>query len=231
MLTIKDTAKLHHATRAKAERLSNAFEADYPALRLSAAYNEDESQVIGWAIDHQVGEGDMTEVATYGLKELPELLDVLELCDELGVDPEEGFEEDEEGSGGSVVPEEYRARYREVSSNGQTCGDWLAEFLVGQTHGIDGFNVHDFQAIIDANGLDQSKAWAKLPESGQKGWVGRWRMNGRQALERVVAERGHVFGADAARFDVPAGDLAILRRKHEKHLAKLAKAAAKAEAA
>lgn len=228
MFTILDTAKLHHATLAKAQRLADAFAADYPALSLTASYNEDESQVTGWTINHASGD-DVTEVATFGVKELPGIIEVLELCDEVGVDPEEGFDEDEESSGGSVVPDEYRARYKEASSNGQTCGDWLAEFLVGQTHGIDGFRVTDFQDIIDQNGVDQTKAWAKLPESGQKGWIGRWRMNGRQALEKLVAERGWVKGVAGEQYDVPADDLVVLRNKHAKYLAKRAKADAKQE--
>lgn len=224
MLTITTTARLHHATRAKAERLDAILTAEYPALALAPAYNEDESQVVGWVVVHG------GEEAIYEGKQVPELADLLEACEDAGLDPEEGVDTDDEDESprGSVVPEEYRAQYREVSSNGQTCGDWLAEFLVLHTHGIDGFMVDDFSAILNNNGVDMSAKWAQLPFSGQRGWVGRYRMNGRQSLEKLVALRGKVAGVTGIWYDVPAADLAILQRKHAKWIEKQLKAAAKA---
>lgn len=227
MLNIVDTARVHHATKAKAERLASAFAADYPAMSITPVYNEDESAVTAWAIAHTSIETDeVTPIGEY--PKVPELADVLEAADALGVDPEEGFEE---GPSGSVVPEAYRAAYKENSSNGQTCGDWLAEFLTEQCHTVDGFSADDFQAILDHNEVDQSGAWARLPMSGQKGWVGRWRMNGRQALEKRVALTGFVRGVAGGRFDLPEDELAHLQDKHSGFLAKLAKAEKKEEAA
>lgn len=227
MPTILETARIHHATRAKAEKLADILAAEYAALQLRPLYNEDESTVSGFAVVHVEDE----ETSVYEGAKVPELSDLLDACEDMGLDPETPEVENERS--GSVVPEEYRAMYREMSSNGQTCGDWLAEFLVLHTHGIDGFNVADFQAIIETNGLDQSRPWAKLPESGQAGWIGRYRMNGRQALEKLVAQRGWVKDASGNQHDLPEADLAILRRKHAKWLAKEVRKAeaAKAEAA
>lgn len=227
--TFAPTIRMHHATRAKAERLVAAFEADYPMLTLEATEGNDVDHetythdVGSFVVTHEDGE------TVYEGDKVPDLADICDTALEMGLSLES--EEEEKAPSGSVVPEEYRLQYREKSSNGQTCGDWLAEFLVNQTHGIDGFNVDDFTHILNANGVDMTAKWAKLPESGQPGWIGRYRMNGRQVLERLVAERGWVNGM-VDRFDVPASDLAILRAKHAKHLTKLArKANAEAKAA
>ena len=214
-MEIATTVKMHHATRTKAEKLVAMLAAEYPALSLDLVTNEDASQVSYWT----VSANDEVFLET---DKVPSLAEVLEACEENGIDPEEGEEDEPEGSG-SVVPEGYRARYREVSTNGQTCGDWLAEWLTEQCHGIDGFSVADFASILDENQVDRSGAWARLPESGQKGWVGRWRMNGRQALEKVIARTGKVIDPIGNEHEVPSDALAELQRKHQKYLDKQAK--------
>lgn len=225
-IEIATTAKIHHATRAKAEKLATLLAAEYPLIAIAPTYDEDESRVIGWITTHTTPEGEET-ILIEGDK-VPDLADIFEACDEHDIDPEEGA--DEEQTGGSVVPEEYRAMYRENSSNGQTCGDWLAEWLVSQTHGVEGFHVEEFRAILSANAVDMTRPWAGLYESGQPGWIGRYRMNGRQVLEKTVAKTGSVNDARGNTYPVPEGDLAILRNKHAKWLAKEAKREA-AEAA
>ena len=236
MLKIKETAKIHHATKAKAERFDAAFRADYPALAIEPVYNEDESQIVAWLFTHNVpDESDpdhVREVTTDVLRVEKlsgiEIGDIFEACDEAGVDPED-IEPEEVESGGSVVPEGYRIYYREASSNGQTCGDWLAEFLTGQLHGENGFDVDGFTDLLSENGVDLSgPGWAMLPESGQKGWIGRYRMNGRQQLEKLVALRGTVL-ADGQEYRVPSDELAILQNKHAKWIDKQIKARKEAE--
>lgn len=230
---IDTTAKLHHATRAKAEKLATLLAAEYPLLTLQPIHNEDGSKVTGWAVVHTAttGEDDGNEAVTVLIEsdKVPDLADIFDACDEHGIDPEDGADE-EEAIGGSIVPEEYRAMYREASSNGQTCGDWLAEWLVNQTHSANGFDVEHFSAILHTNKVDMTKPWAALYQSGQKGWIGRYRMNGRQVLEKLVAMRGKVLGANGEQYALPADDLAILRGKHAKWLAKEEKKLAKAEA-
>ena len=224
-LTIATTAKIHHATRAKAEKLSAILAAEYPVLSLHPTYNEDESAIEGWTVIAAMPDDEEATIIYEGAK-VPDLADVLEACDDAGIDPETEVADDEEPkASGSVVPENYRRQYREASSNGQTCGDWLAEILVGDTHGIDGFRVDDFTAILSANGVDMTTKWAQLPMSGQKGWIGRYRMNGRQVLEKIVALRQTYIDAMGNEITPPTAWLLGMREKHSKWIAKQEKAA------
>jgi len=218
-------AKVHHATRAKADKLASLLQAEYPALVLVAQTNEDSSQITGWEVEATDGE-DVHVI--YDAKTVPEIADLLDACDERGIDPEAGSEEEKQPSG-TVVAEHYRIQYREASSNKQTCGDWLAERLVADTHGPEGFMVDDFTAILSANGLDMSAKWAQLPFSGQKGWIGRYRMNGRQVLEKNVALSGIYIDHTGAKVTPHADWLAGMRSKHAKWIAKQEKLAALAE--
>ncbi len=216
---LPDGVRLHHATLAKATKLAEMLAAEYPALALTADTND--VAVTAWNVHHF-----QQEEAVYTGPKLPDLADLLDTCDDLGLDPEEkpeGEEDDEPKASGSVVPESYRQQYKQASTNGQTCGDWLAEWLVAETHSLHGLVVDDLTAIFVANGLDLSKGWGLLPTSGQKGWVGRYRMNGRQVLEKVVAKVGHVYDASGHAVSVPQDFLATLRAKHAKWLAKEAK--------
>lgn len=223
-LTILDTTKIHHATRAKAEKLSAILAAEYPVLALHPAYNEDESAITGWLVVATMPEGEATTI--YEGAKVPDLADVLDACDDAGIDPETEIDgDDEPKASGSVVPETYRAQYRAASSNGQTCGDWLAERLVADTHSIDGFNVDEFTAILSANGVDMTTKWAQLPMSGQKGWIGRYRMNGRQVMEKIIALVGVYVDATQEKITPPAEWLEKTRGKHAKWIAKQEKAA------
>ena len=226
-MTFAPTIRMHHATRAKAMKLASTLLAEYPKLTLEAIDADDIDHEVnmnecgGFVVTHGDGE------KAYSGDKVPELAEILDTAIEMDLGLEAAEEEEEEMPSGSGVPEVYRIQYKEKSSNGQTCGDWLAEFLVGQTHGGSGFNVEDFTYILNRNNVDMTAKWAKLPESGQPGWIGRYRMNGRQVLERLVAERGWINGM-VDRFVVPEPDMAILRAKHAKHLAKLDRAMAKA---
>lgn len=221
---IATTAKIHHATRAKAEKLAGILAAEYPVLSLQAEYNEDESAVTGWIVVANVPEEEAETILE--TEKVPDLADILEACEEAGIDPETEVADDEEPkASGSVVPEHYRQQYQLLSSNGQTCGDWLAERLVADTHGIEGFNVEDFTAILNANGVDMTMPWAQLPYSGQKGWIGRYRMNGRQVLEKIVALMGYYVDHTGAKCLPHADWLEKMRGKHAKWIAKQEKAA------
>jgi hypothetical protein len=210
-------AKVHHATATKAEKLAALLLAEYPALTLVAKTNEDASQIVGWEVEAK--QDDEIHVV-YDDKPVPAIADLLDACDELGIDPEAGQEDEEPKASGSVVQDHYRAQYREQSSNKQTCGDWLAEQLVSDTHGPEGFMVDDFTAILSANGVDMRAKWAQLPFSGQKGWVGRYRMNGRQVLEKLVALNGIYIDLTGTRIVPDAAFLTTMRTKHGKWIAK-----------
>jgi hypothetical protein len=213
------TAKVHHATRAKADKLAAMLAAEYPAISLGAEYTEDETAVTGYWANHVAADG--TIEGLYEGDKVPDIATLLDACEDAGLDPEEGAEEPKVS--GSVVPETYRKRYQSASSNGQTCGDWLAEFLVSETHTGGVFSHEAFTELLVSNNVDMTKRWAQLPVSGQQGWVGRYRMNGRQVLEKIVAKQGFVLDASGTRYDVPEAAMSILRDKHAKWLAKEAK--------
>lgn len=218
--------KMHHATRAKAERLMETLAAEYNRATLEA--------VAGDEIDHETFTHELGHFAVVvdgdtilETEKVPALADILDACAEMGIDPTS--EEEEAGPSGSVVGEAYRARYREVSSNGQTCGDWLAERLTADCHGIEGFMVEDFKAVLANNEIDQSGKWARLPESGQKGWVGRWRMSGRIALEKRIAFTGAYVDPTGQKCAPHADWLDMVRTKHAKWIAKEEKRIAEAK--
>lgn len=221
--TFMPEVKMHHATRAKAGKLAAMLAAEYPALSLDVSTSSDDEgneTLEFFVVLHN------EDFHVYDSPKVPNLADILDHCADAGVDPTDTGEEDEDeefARGGSVVPEKYRTAYILASSNGQTCGDWLAETLTALTHGAKGFVVAEFAAILDANAVDQTKKWASLPTSGQAGWVGRWRMNGRQALEKVVALTG-VLHTQNGPIQAPEEALEVLRAKHAKWLAKQAKA-------
>lgn len=221
-------AKLHHATKAKADKLDTMLTAEYPALHLLPLVDDEGDRVTGWRVVWSPkGKDETANETIYEGDKVPSIGELVDTCLERDLDPTEGEDETPVRSG-SVVPEEYRALYREVSASGQSCGDWLANFLDGQCLSpINGFNHEDFTHLLSHNSVDLTAKWAQLPISGGRGWQGRYRMNGRQVLERHVARAGFVHGITGERFEVPADELAKLRAKHGKWLAKAEKAEAK----
>lgn len=218
--------KMHHATKAKAEKLVAMLAAEYPALTLNEVAREDDAERLDhFTVTHADGE------TIYEGPKVPELADLLETCEDMDLDPETHSEEDEEELkvSGSVVPENYRRTYREVSSTGQSCGDWLAEQLAMDTLDAAGkFVVGDFDAILNNNEVDMTGKWASLPQSGQKGWIGRYRMNGRQVLEKAVLISGVYKDATASVHFPPTEWLQTMAAKHAKWLERETKAAKEA---
>ena len=160
--------------------LSRTLMAEYPAL--SVVFSEGE--FIASCNDEPFT----------SFSDCPTLADVLEAAEENGIDPEtEATTEEEEASeereSVNVVAAKYRAAYAE-RGNPDHCGDWLAATLEGLFVGPDGFDHKAFATFLVANGVDMSGKWASLPESGQRGWQGRYRMNGRQKLEQRIIEQG-----------------------------------------
>lgn len=100
----------------------------------------------------------------------------------------------------SVVKTAYKAKYAERAltakpvkgvskkARARSCGDWLSVTLQKLTLGEkDKVSIADFTAILDANGVDHAR-WTNR----SKGWEGRFRMTGRLALQRIVAEGGEL---------------------------------------
>lgn len=212
---------LHHATRAKINRISASLTTEYPALQLEPTRNESGDTVVSIVLTHRDSiDGEATIVKGFPIKEVPTVGELAGIAEDEGFDPE-AIEIEEGPSGGNIVPDTYRKMYKENSTSGQTCGDWLAEFLTDHCFSFtDGFNVDAFQAVLNNNDVDQSGKWASLPQSGQRGWVGRWRMNGRQSLEKFVARAGFVIDPNGNKHKLPKKALEILRNKHGKWIAK-----------
>lgn len=94
----------------------------------------------------------------------------------------------------SVVLPKYKHRYAERAANAgiknksaqRSAWDWLAQTLAAQC--LDDkqrIDIAKFTRILELNGVDHSR-WTNR----SKGWEGRFRMTGRLALQRVVAECG-----------------------------------------
>lgn len=88
--------------------------------------------------------------------------------------------DEDEGKGGSVVSEKYRAKYAEAG-HPTHCGDWLAETLNEICLNKEGVNLELFEGICGLNGVDTSK----YKREGV-GWQGRIRMTGRNLISKKV---------------------------------------------
>lgn len=120
-----------------------------------------------------------------------------------------------------VVPQEYKIRYAE-GGHPNHCGDWFATVTDGKFDVIEtdadgkshkGFNEPKFTQFLIDNGVEMKGKWAALPESGQRGWVGRYRMNGGQKARIRVATTGKLV-LEGETLTPPKADLEALWRKH-----------------
>lgn len=228
---------LHHATKAKAESLGllieeteDGFECygllhekaptvlaaailartlgtEYPALSL--AIEDDRFLVV-----HTAGE---EEAVVSDTDKVPDLATVLEECQKLGLDPEIAEDEEEPEAAGSAVKDKYKKEYA-ARGNANHCGDWLAKILEGRYTSGKGknkqFHAEAFTTFLVLNEVPMVGKWASLPTSGQKGWVGRYRMNGRQKLEVVLATRGTIRFEDGSEIKCDADWLDEQLDKH-----------------
>ncbi len=164
----------------------------------------------------------------------PKTTDLAEIVDtaaERGIDAEEGYDEDEDRKGGSVVDPAYKRQYAEDGHPNHN-GDWLAFLLEslgivtveGKKRRTD---VQTLNKLFADNGIiseDHKFGGAfhgTAPRSN--GWEGRFRMSGGNRLRPIAAKRGYVI-AFGEKHEAPADFI-------EKHLpAAERKARAKAEA-
>lgn len=118
---------------------------------------------------------------------------------------------EDEGKGGSVVNEKYRARYAELG-HPEHCGDWLAMIFNNLVKTKEGTDVSRVDAIAEANGVDLSKYNRTNP-----GWQGRLRMTCRNLLARVVwMNDGVMRGPDGDEYKAPGDWMAAQRFKKPK---------------
>jgi hypothetical protein len=217
------------ATRAKAEKLYTTLVAEYPRITFEAVVDGNDV-CTGFAATF--GKDAEDEHTLYEGAKVPSLAVLLDTCAEEGLDPTLPEEEDEPRVSGSVVPEVYRAKYRTESSTGRSNGDWLAEQLAMDTlNGDQTLMLDDFRAVLLNNGIAMTGKWAMLPETGGRGWQGRYRMNGRQVLEKQVTKAGVYYDTTGTAHTPSEEWLTTMRTKHAKWLAKEAKREAAATAA
>lgn len=161
--------------------LSHQFLADYPALAI------EQDSIAEFVIIHTDEEKTKTSLLT--LSQVPDLAEILDECHVQELDPEIGFEEDKPSV---VVPDAYKRAYAE-RGNRDHCGDWLALAMEDAFIGGDmKFDADAFTVCLVENETDMTGKWANLPTSGQRGWKGRYRMNGRQKLELQLVRRGYI---------------------------------------
>lgn len=224
--------------------LEKLLRAEYPALTIVSS-DEDELEIeafrpVVWSREKD----EAVEIAEQS-GEVPTIAEIAEACEAAGIDPEAEIETEEgegedKGKPGNVVPAKYRDQYKE-RGNPDHCGDWLARFLDGAfsepgatPKARPTFNADAFDAFLRDNGVPMEGKWTTLRYSGQKGWEGRYRMNGRQIAEKHIARTGFVI-LGGKTHEIPADVLSELRAKHalwiEKQNKKDAKAAEAAEQA
>jgi hypothetical protein len=106
---------------------------------------------------------------------------------------------------GSVVRSTYKHRYAERAANAglgkvaqRSCWDWLAQELAAECLVGSKIDIGRFCRTLEANGIDHSR-W----NNRSKGWEGRLRMTGRLALQKVIAEQGHLKTIEGAEIEAP----------------------------
>ena len=201
--------KLHHATRAKANRLGIII-----APQADGAWDAYDPNEPGVIINKASAKEALAAFITFRAERAEREI-AAPMVDE-PAPAEHEAEETELVQDVEKLPTHWaiaRKRYKEASGVSH-CGDWLAQWLDTHFTGGGDFDWEGFKAMLAENFIDVDHGkWSQLPTSGQAGWQGRYRMNGRQKLGRQVALNGFVTfnGEDT---QVPDADLAKLRIKH-----------------
>jgi hypothetical protein len=101
------------------------------------------------------------------------------------------------------------ARARSVYAEGgdvNSCGDWLALALKEHCHSEDGFAIGKFERVLKENDIE----WDINRKT--HGWIGRFRMNGRQKLA-AVARKSDTFLSVVKRSERPERRSAVESQK------------------
>jgi hypothetical protein len=186
-MTILNTNEvtMHHATRAKMERMQSLLLAEYPALTLIAVGDEI-GKLVEFRVMHneEVGSTDsVSETHVMTSTKVPAIADLFDACEELGLDPE-AVEADEETQSGSVVGEKYKALYAERGHPNDN-GDSFAGFCREMT-------LLEFTAFCAENGVTPSAKVQNVIATAALGWQGRARMAMGNSL-RAKIKRGEAI--------------------------------------
>lgn len=193
--------------------IAQALKAEYP--RISIIDDDEFVAHVARYVDEE-GEAHELMVIVDDTDFRTLLADVLFECGELGFDPELGFKEDRS----MVVPTKYRENYA-LAGDPDTCGDWVAIMLRGKFVSGEGkFDHVAFASFLSANGVELTGKWSVLPSSGQRGWQGRYRMNGRQKLEVALLVSGQLVDGAETR-PLTDSEIEHLLVRHPKFRARL----------
>lgn len=201
--------------------------AEYPALQLAFAggwvvITTEEHPTHVWPGENVEGEYEARDASPTPPK-ATQLGDVLELADLLGIDPEEGYDEDEEKKGGSVVDDGYKRQYAE-DGHPNNNGDWLNEvFATLRLVTVEGKKTRtDTQAlnsVFAENGIitEDHKFGGAFHGTAPRtnGWEGRFRMSGGNMLRKRVADAGFLM-AFGEKIEAPAAFCDKYRTKPKK---------------
>lgn len=227
--------KMHHATKAKYEKLQGLLAAEYPALTIEAV-GDDIGKLVEFITTHTVptGEEDGNESVQTVMttKKVPEIADIFNACEDMGLDPEAIEVDSDTGPTSSIVPATYRKIYQEASSTRRSNGDWLAERLATDTlNGEQKLIVDDFTSVLERNGVDLDGKWAQARFALANGGSGRYRMNGRQKLEKQVALNEVYIGPDGTEHKPEKKWLKAMQATHAAWISKQRKLEEEAEEA
>jgi len=149
-----------------------------------------------------------------------------EVEDEIEADALEKFMGDGEGDAveveevkepNSIVKDKFKVKYIEnAKALGATSKaakrsnwDWLSQQLAAACLSDKGkIEIGAFKDILDANGVDHSR-WTNQ----NKGWEGRFRMTGRVALQKVVANNGKLLTPGGTEIEAPTEFIAKYKTK------------------
>jgi hypothetical protein len=209
---------MEHSEMAKRARKQNQTQAERDAIeadRIAAAEGTGPyaSTPPDPVMEHAVHEEQQDEEAKAESNSEP--TSNIEVAEPGVVEVQDG--EGEEKVPNSIVKDKFKVKYAEnAAAIGDTRKqvkrsnwDWLAQQLAAACLSDKGkIEIGSFTDILDANGVDHSR-WTNK----NKGWEGRFRMTGRVALQKVVANAGSLKlpGGDA--LEAPADFIARYKTK------------------
>lgn len=198
--------------------------AEYPALTLIEA--------DGFQVTANTEDGEAVRLFHDANPPKPtDLADILDAADEYGIDASEGYDEDGEREGGSVVAPHYKRQYAE-DGHPNNNGDWLngifAELKLVVVEGKKTrTDVQGLNTLFAENGIisEDHKFGGAFHGTAPRtnGWQGLFRMSGGNMLRRKISDAG-VLIAFGERIEVPEAFAAKHRTK-----VKAKKAKAKAD--
>jgi hypothetical protein len=162
-------------------------------------------------------EADRLAAHEHAAQAIDEALSEIEANEELYPSNMKDNEEAEEKAPVSIVKDKFKAKYAE---NAVLIGDtrkqvkrsnwdWLSQQLAVACLSEKGkIDIGAFTDVLDANGVDHSR-WTNR----NRGWEGRFRMTGRVALQKVVANSGRLITPGGTVLEAPEDFIAKYKTK------------------